>query len=129
MSIDRKYIDEAKKSLKTIKGKGKTGLTRKQFVSELIQDIHARMKEGHKIHDIWKELNDPLPDDSKIKESAFRAYVQIARKEADLEPVKKWTKRTEKPKEKTIKENTLDNPEANDKPKTENDFRDTGAEV
>lgn len=125
MGIDRKYIDEAKKNLKIIKGKEKSNLTGKQFVAALIQDIHAKMKEGHKIHDIWSEINDPLPDDDKIKEGTFRRYVQMAREEAGLEPIKKWTRQVEKEKQKTSKANEVENSEDQKERKTESDFRDT----
>lgn len=96
MSIETESLKNAKQALKAMSARGKSRLTRQEFVSSLIHEIHAKMQAGFKLGEICEELNKTLPDGAQMKETTFRAYVRAARAEAGIKPIKKWTRRTEK---------------------------------
>lgn len=96
MSIDNEMVKEAKAALKQMSSGKTSRLTRQQFVSSLIKEIHAKMEAGFQLAEICDELNRTLPEDQKIKPGTFRAYVRTARAEAGIKPLKTWTRRNNK---------------------------------
>jgi hypothetical protein len=133
VKIDEKNVAEAKRILKQTSTRGKPGLTAKEFVASLINEIHAKMAEGFTVTQLWEQVNETLPEGSKIQKSTFGRYVQIAREEAGITPVKKWTRKEkvdDQGGDKKITEAKMkDNIKADQKDKTEGDFRNTGEDL
>lgn len=65
----------------------------KELVSEIAEDVHERMNQGFTIPQIVAQLNSIRDEDNQINEQTFRSYLQSARREKNLEPVQKRTKK------------------------------------
>ena len=127
MSIESESIREAKAALKQMSSSKTSKLTRQQFVTSLIKEIHAKMEAGFQLAEICEELNKALPENRKIKPATFRAYVRTARAEAGIKPLKAWTRRSKKDQPKAEnKANAKDEIEAKEKNSTSAGFREMG---
>jgi len=59
-----------------------------EIVRALAPDIHARLKEGHKLNDIWHQVVASLPAERQLTVATFKKYWQLVRHEIGLAPMK-----------------------------------------
>ena len=128
MALKTEHLKEAKSALKSMSKRREMKLTRADFVTGLIKDIHAKMTAGFSLDEICEELNKTLPDEEQLKINTFKTYVRRARTQAGIAPTRSWNRRTS-PAETKIKT-------APDKGRTKvqkddpaSDFRDQGGEL
>lgn len=95
MSIDRDILKKAKQALNEMPKKKKDRISRRELVSELIKEIQSLRKTGYTYDDICTEVNKTLPKEAQMATTTFASYARKARAEADLEPLTKWTRRTQ----------------------------------
>lgn len=94
MALKPEHLKDAKAALKAMSAQREKRLTRADFVTGLIKDIHAKMATGFTLEEICEELNKALPDGEQLKMSTFKTYVRKARTEAGVAPTRAWTRRT-----------------------------------
>jgi hypothetical protein len=59
-----------------------------EIIRALAPDIHARLKEGHKLNDIWHQVVSSLPAERQLTVATFKKYWQLVRHEIGLAPMK-----------------------------------------
>lgn len=96
MSTESEKLREARAALKSMSSKKNSKMTKQRFVTNLINDIHAKMKEGFQLDEICEQINMTLPESDRIKLSTFRAYVRTAREDTGIKPLRTWTRRDTK---------------------------------
>lgn len=94
MALKREHLKEAKSALKSMSTRREKRMTKADFVSSLIQDIHAKMATGFSLEEICAELNKTLPDGDQLNMNTFKTYVRRARLEVGIAPTRAWTRRT-----------------------------------
>lgn len=94
MALKTEHLKEAKAALKSMSSQREKKLTRADFVTGLIKDIHAKMTAGFSLAEICEELNKTLPEDDQFKINTFKTYVRRARTQAGIAPTRSWTRRT-----------------------------------
>jgi hypothetical protein len=94
MALKPEHLKHAKAALKSMSAQREKRLTRADFVTGLIKDIHAKMTAGFTLEEICEELNKALPDGEQLKMNTFKTYVRKARTEAGVAPTRAWTRRT-----------------------------------
>ena len=101
MALKTEQLKEAKAALKSMSARREKTLTKADFITSLIRDIHAKMVDGFSLEEICEELNRTLPDDGKLNMNTFKTYVRKARTEAGVAPTRAWTRRIAPPGPKT----------------------------
>ena len=94
MALKPEHLKDAKAALKSMSAQREKRLTRADFVTGLIKDIHAKMTAGFSLEEICAELNKTLPDGEQLKMNTFKTYVRRARTQAGIAPTRSWTRRT-----------------------------------
>jgi IS30 family transposase len=94
MALKPEHLKDAKAALKSMSAQREKKLTRADFVTGLIKDIHAKMTAGFSLEEICAELNKTLPDGEQFKVNTFKTYVRRARTQARITPTRSWTRRT-----------------------------------
>ena len=94
MALKPEHLKHAKAALKSMSAQREKRLTRADFVTSLIKDIHAKMTAGFSLEEICAELNKTLPDGEQLKMNTFKTYVRRARTQAGIAPTRSWTRRT-----------------------------------
>ena len=128
MALKREHLQEAKSALKSMSTRREKKLTKADFVTSLIQDIHAKMTAGFSLEEICEELNKTLPDGEQLNMNTFKTYIRRARIEAGIAPTRSWTRRasTAETKIKTSPEKGRAKVQKED---PASDFRDQGGEL
>ena len=125
MAIDKQQVADAKKSLKKLTTKPPKNLTMKDFVGDLIEDIHEKLELGHSLSDVCDQINEALPADQKMKMNTFKTYVQQVRAEKNIKSIRPYKKKAAAKPETTEEAPTS----APKKDRTESDFRDMSADL
>ena len=94
MALKPEHLKHAKAALKSMSAQREKRLTRADFVTSLIKDIHAKMTAGFSLEEICAELNKTLPEDEQLNMNTFKTYVRRARTQAGIAPTRSWTRRT-----------------------------------
>ncbi|PWL28087.1 hypothetical protein [Marivita sp. XM-24bin2] len=128
MALKTEHLKEAKAALKSMSAQREKKLTRADFVTGLIKDIHAKMTAGFSLEEICEELNKTLPEDDQFKMNTFKTYVRRARTKAGIAPTRTWTRRTgpTEPKIQTIPDKGKTKVQKED---PASDFRDQGGDL
>ena len=91
MDIPEDSVAKAQKSLARMAKQKKTSVTGRELVRGLAPEIHARLKEGYGLKDIWYTIIPDLPEAERMTFATFRKYWQRARQELGLTPLKSRT--------------------------------------
>jgi hypothetical protein len=128
MALKTEHLKEAKAALKSMSSQREKKLTRADFVTGLIKDIHAKMTAGFSLAEICEELNKTLPEDDQFKMNTFKTYVRRARTKAGIAPTRAWTRRTgpTEPKIQTVPDKGRTKARKDD---PASDFRDQGGDL
>lgn len=128
MALKTEHLKEAKAALKSMSAQREKKLTRADFVTGLIKDIHAKMTAGFSLEEICEELNKTLPEDDQFKMNTFKTYVRRARTKAGIAPTRAWTRRTgpTEPKIQTVPDKGRTKARKDD---PASDFRDQGGDL
>ena len=94
MALKPEHLKHAKAALKSMSAQREKRLTRADFVTSLIKDIHAKMTAGFSLEEICAELNKTLPEDEQLNMNTFKTYVRRARTQAGIAPTRSWPRRT-----------------------------------
>ena len=128
MALKPEHLKDAKAALKSMSTRREKKLTKADFVTSLIQDIHAKMTAGFSLEEICEELNKTLPDGEQFNMSTFKTYVRRARTQAGIAPTRSWTRRVS-PAENKIKTSPDKGRTKVQKEDPASDFRDQGGEL
>jgi hypothetical protein len=128
MALKPEHLKHAKAALKSMSAQREKRLTRADFVTGLIKDIHAKMTAGFSLEEICAELNKTLPEDEQLNMNTFKTYVRRARTQAGIAPTRSWTRRTgpTEPKIKTTHGKGMTKVQKED---PASDFRDQGGDL
>ena len=94
MALKTEHLKTAKSALKSMSTRREKKLTRADFVTGLIKEIHAKMTAGFSLEEICEELNKTLPEDEQLNMNTFKTYVRRARTQAGIAPTRAWTRRS-----------------------------------
>ncbi|MDE4063040.1 MAG: hypothetical protein P1U91_15700 [Pseudophaeobacter sp. bin_em_oilr2.035] len=128
MALKTEHLKTAKSALKSMSTRREKKLTRADFVTGLIKDIHAKMTAGFSLEEICEELNKTLPEDEQLNMNTFKTYVRRARTQAGIAPTRAWTRRTG-PTEPKIQTTPNKGRTKSQKEDPASDFRDQGGEL
>src|SRR3989338_5544838 len=88
MDIPEDSVAKAKKSLARIAKQKKTSVTRRELVRDLAPEIHARLKAGHGLKEIWYTIIADLPQAERMTFATFQKYWQAPRQAVGPRPSK-----------------------------------------
>lgn len=128
MALKTEHLKTAKAALKSMSTRREKTLTRADFITGLIKDIHAKMTAGFSLEEICAELNKTLPEDEQLNMNTFKTYVRRARTQAGIAPTRAWTRRTGPPEPK-IQTTPNKGRTKGQKEDPASDFRDQGGDL
>lgn len=94
MDIKEDSVAKVKRTLARMAKQKKASVTGRELVRDLTPEIHARLKDGHGLKDIWFMIVTDLPEGERMTFATFQKYWQSARLELGLAPLKTRTRET-----------------------------------
>lgn len=91
MDIKEDSVAKVKRTLARMAKQKKASVTGRELVRDLAPEIHARLKDGHGLKDIWFMIVTDLPEGERMTFATFQKYWQSARLELGLAPLKSRT--------------------------------------
>lgn len=99
-----------------------------KIIRALAPDIHARLKEGHKLNDIWHQVVSSLPAERQLTVATFKRYWQLVRREIGLAPMKTRSRQRAAP-TRTLKHTSITAQHMTPKTQSVGDFREDPEDI